>query len=198
MEQPEGNYFDKYNNSNIIVKKMMHGFFNSIKKMLALTEYTNILEAGCGEGYVSNFVYSNGSSVKMDAFDISERVINDAKKNFKGINFYTGSIYEINKPDNNYDLVICSEVMEHMDTPDRAFKELTRVCKNYLLISVPNEPIWRILNVCRLKYIKDFGNTPGHINHWSKNDFVNMCSKYGMVIKVMSPLPWTMVLLKIS
>ena len=44
---------------------------------------------------------------------------------------------------------------------------------------------------------KDFGNTPGHINHWSKRSFVSMLSRYGTVDEVRSPFPWTMVLVRV-
>jgi len=53
-----------------------------------------------------------------------------------------------------------------------------------------------ILNLTRLAYIKDFGNTPGQINYRSKSTFLNFVSKYFKIIDSKSPLPWTIVLLK--
>ena len=50
------------------------------------------------------------------------------------------------------------------------------------------------LNLARGKYIKDLGNTPGHLQHWSKKSFITLVEKYFTVIEVKSPLPWTMLL----
>jgi hypothetical protein len=75
---------------------------------------------------------------------------------------------------------------------------MARVAKRWLLVSVPREPLWRGLNMARLAYLKDLGNTPGHINHWSKRSFVAMLSRYGTVEEVRSPFPWTMVLVRVG
>ena len=60
------------------------------------------------------------------------------------------------------------EVLEHVPDPERTVSEMARVAKRWVLVSVPREPLWRGLNMARGAYIKDLGNTPGHINHWSK------------------------------
>lgn len=62
------------------------------------------------------------------------------------------------------------------------------------ILSVPNEPIWRIMNMVRGKYIRDFGNTPGHIQHFSMKAFKQMIEGCGLyVVKKSKPLPWLMV-----
>ncbi len=193
--QPEGNFFDKYSSKNFIVKRIMQDFHNSLDEMLALINFSTILDAGCGEGYISKYIYEKFPGIAIDAFDISENVINIAQKGFSGICFTTGSVYSINK-DNFYDLVISLEVLEHIEEPERALNELLKVSNKYLLLSVPNEPIWRISNFIRGKYIKEFGNTPGHINHWNAREFVILCSEFGKIIKIKQPFPWTMVLIE--
>ena len=59
--------------------------------------------------------------------------------------------------------------------------EMARVARRHLLVSVPREPLWRGLNVARGAYLSDLGNTPGHVNHWSKRSFVAMLSRHGSV-----------------
>ena len=67
--------------------------------------------------------------------------------------------------------------------------------KRYVIIGVPREPLWRFLNMCRFKYLKHYGNTPGHLNHWSKKSLVKLIeNKFGKVIAIESPIPWTIVL----
>ena len=208
MYQPEGNYFDKYGSKNLVVRKIMRGFFNGIhatlcpppkKQLSILNECKSILDAGCGEGNVTNYMRNIEKDAVIDAFDISEKVIAEAKNNFSGINFFTGSMYDIPKEDKTYDLVMSSEVLEHMDNPETALRELMRVSKKYIFISVPREPLWCVLNLARGKYITSWGNTPGHVNHWGKNElirWINSVSDEWLVVNVNNPLPWTMVLLQ--
>lgn len=205
--QPEGNYYDKYHAQNPIVKWMMKGFFNDISELLGMLEDkpAAIFEAGCGEGEITCFLKGLYPEASIDAFDISEKVISEAEKKNPEINFYVGNIYtmELRKPlktnvclrGGGYDIVVCSEVLEHLEEPEKALQKCAEMSKQYILLSVPNEPIWRILNMLRGKYWKDFGNTPGHIQHWSKKAFCKLIEQSGLkLIKVKSPFPWTMVL----
>jgi hypothetical protein len=75
---------------------------------------------------------------------------------------------------------------------------MARVAGRHLLVSVPREPLWRGLNMARGAYLKDLGNTPGHLNHWSKRAFVRLLGQHGEVIEARSPFPWTMVLLRLG
>ena len=89
---------------------------------------------------------------------------------------------------------IILEVLEHVGEPDLVLREAYRVTSKYLLASVPNEPWWRIGNLARLKYIRDLGNTPEHINHWSVRSFKTLISEYFRILKVETPVLWTFIL----
>lgn len=201
-----GNHYDKYNSKNPIEKKLMKGFFDNVSGLFDMVrkdgDPVRILEAGCGEGVFTSFVRDSFPKAFIEAFDLEDEVVAKAVKSFsdKGIEFYTGSIYEIAKEDDSVPLVVCSEVLEHLEDPVRALKELKRIGSCYIFLSVPREPIWRILNMCRFKYLKDLGNTPGHINHYSKKGFLTLISKAGglEVMAYRKSLPWQMVLLRIG
>jgi 2-polyprenyl-3-methyl-5-hydroxy-6-metoxy-1,4-benzoquinol methylase len=97
--------------------------------------------------------------------------------------------------------VVCCEVLEHLDHPEKGMAELYRILKKdgVALVSVPHEPIWRVLNLARFKYVSDMGNTPGHLNHWTRSQFKDFAQKIGFtVVKDNSPFPWTMLLLQKS
>ena len=81
-----------------------------------------------------------------------------------------------------------------MPEPEATLAEMARVARGHLLVSVPREPLWRGLNMARGAYWRDLGNTPGHVNHWSKRGFVSLLSRYGTVEEARSPFPWTMLL----
>jgi ubiquinone/menaquinone biosynthesis C-methylase UbiE len=97
-----------------------------------------------------------------------------------------------------FDLAAAIEVLEHVPDPERTLAEMARVARRHLLVSVPREPLWRGLNLARGAYVRDLGNTPGHLNHWSKRAFVRLLDSYGEVIAARSPFPWTMLLVRMS
>jgi 2-polyprenyl-3-methyl-5-hydroxy-6-metoxy-1,4-benzoquinol methylase len=100
--------------------------------------------------------------------------------------------------DDEFDLVAATEVLEHVLEPERALSEMARVARRHLIVSVPREPLWRALNVARGAYVGQFGNTPGHLNHWSRHGFVGLLAGYGHVVEARSPFPWTMLLVRVG
>ncbi len=206
ITQPEGNYYDKYHSKNPIEKRMIENFFNSIKQLMSEMDTlpAKILEAGCGEGEVTHFINSVYPKAFIEAFDISEKVINNIASKSSNITFYIGDIYTMQIYKNledartlsdRYDIVVCSEVLEHLEKPETAIQKLKEMSNKYILISVPNEPIWRILNMARGKYWPNLGNTPGHIQHWNKSSFCKMLKKNGLqLINIKCPLPWLIAL----
>lgn len=95
-------------------------------------------------------------------------------------------------------MVMCLEVMEHLEDPEKALRQLVKVSSDYFIVSVPREPVWRFLNMVRGKYWKHWGNTPGHLNHWSSGKIKKMISKHARVVAIYKPLPWTILLCKIN
>ena len=92
-----------------------------------------------------------------------------------------------------FDFASAIEVLEHVPEPDHTLAEMARVAKRHLLVSVPREPLWRGLNMARGSYLRDLGNTPGHVNHWSKRGFVSFLSNVGEPSSSArrSPGPWS-------
>ena len=194
-----GNLYDKYGSSNPIVRWMMRGFYSSLSQMVGIASPESIHEIGCGEGYWVTHWAGQGRSVR--GCDFSQHVIALAKDNAieRGLSpdiFSVQSIYDLTTENDSADLVVCCEVLEHLEEPEAALEALQRVVGRHLIVSVPREPIWCGLNLARGKYLKSFGNTPGHIQHWSKSGFMRLISKYFQVVEVKSPLPWTMLLCK--
>ncbi|WP_205631653.1 class I SAM-dependent methyltransferase [Collimonas pratensis] len=192
-----GNTYDKYSSRNPIVRWMMNGFEMALSGFVSKISPTSIHEIGCGEGYWVLQWNEQGFSAR--GCDFSRRVIEIARENAsnRGMSpsfFDTRSIYDLNAEKDSADLVVCCEVLEHLENPEAGLLALQRVVERYLIVSVPQEPLWRGLNLARGKYISSLGNTPGHINHWSTRGFIQLISKYFDVIEVKSPLPWTMLL----
>ena len=90
------------------------------------------------------------------------------------------------------------EVLEHVPDPERRVAEMARVAGAHLLVSVPHEPLWRALNLARGAYVRELGNTPGHVNHWSRRGFVAPArAATATVVEARSPFPWTMLLVRV-
>jgi 2-polyprenyl-3-methyl-5-hydroxy-6-metoxy-1,4-benzoquinol methylase len=192
-----GNAYDKYGSKNLIVKWMMRGFESALSELVTLADPTEIHEIGCGEGYWVLHWRAQGLAAR--GCDFSVQVINIAQENAsnRGLSpelFEVRSIYDLDPKRDRADLLVCCEVLEHLEMPEEGLQALQRVVGSHLILSVPREPLWCALNLARGKYIADWGNTPGHVRHWSKKQFVCMVAKYFEVIEIRSPLPWTMLL----
>lgn len=192
-----GNTYDKYGSRNLIVRRLMQKFESSLTDLIAKAAPQTIHEIGCGEGYWVLRWQELG--FKARGCDFSSKVIEIARKNAENQKlpvslFNARSIYDLTWDADAADLIVCCEVLEHLERPEEGLRALQRVVGRHLIVSVPREPIWRVLNLARGKYIADFGNTPGHIQHWSKRDFAVLVSKYFEIVEVKNPLPWTMLL----
>lgn len=202
MEQDiiTGNYFDKYNSKNPVYRALMNGFFKDLKLLISKINTKNeikLLEAGCGEGHLASILLNDFENVNYTGFDIDKEMIQQAKDLMPSAQFHVGSIYNLNAyKQENFDLCLVSEVLEHLNEPQKALCTLNELSADYFLFSVPREPVWRILNIIRLKYIKDLGNTPGHFQHWSKKHFIQTIKSHFDIMEIKSPFPWTMILAK--
>lgn len=195
--QPAGNYYDKYNTRNPIARHLMDGFMYAFDDLVRESGVSSTaFEVGCGEGELSIRLAKRGLDVA--GVDIAAEAIQEARQRIQaaGVNVEvsTGSIYELDAKLHRADLLVCCEVLEHLDDTERALEKLHELCGRYLITSVPREPIWRALNMARGKYWSDLGNTPGHVQHWSRSTFLSTVSTRFRVKAVRSPLPWTMVL----
>lgn len=195
-----GNTYDKYGSRNPLVNLFMKGFSDAISDLVTMVAPLTIHEVGCGEGYwVLNW---NERGIQARGSDFSEKIIEIARENAKNQKispdiFSVNNVYNLIPKRDSADLIVCCEVLEHLNDPDAALAVLQLVATNFVILSVPLEPCWRVLNMVRGKYLTAFGNTPGHIQHWSKKGFIKLVDNYFDVIEVRTPIPWTMLLCRV-
>ncbi|MCC5067953.1 class I SAM-dependent methyltransferase [Xanthomonas campestris] len=175
----------------------MRGFLSSFGELVARAGTPgDALEVGCGEGELS--IRMDAAGWRVRACDIAEEAVQEARRRVAaaGLNIPVerADVCDIGDCYKPVDLVVCCEVLEHLDSPEQALRTLLALSRRYVLVSVPREPIWRILNMVRGSYWTDLGNTPGHIQHWSRREFLSMLSEHAEVVDVRNPLPWTIAL----
>jgi ubiquinone/menaquinone biosynthesis C-methylase UbiE len=192
-----GNTYDKYHSGNPMVRRIMHGFESALLEFVGEANPSTMHEVGCGEGYWVLRWCEEGLDVRGS--DFSSTVIEIAKNNAKERKlpmdvFRQKSVYDLQIAEDSADLVVCCEVLEHLEQPEDALRILRNITQRHAIFSVPREPIWSVTNMARGKYWSDFGNTPGHIQRWSQREFIQLVSQYFDVKKIRSPFPWTMLL----
>ena len=142
------------------------------------TSSSALLDAGCGEGYTMKYLHDTLYLQKFIGLDLSTKIL----RKCKGVNpksqLVAGNMYALPFPTNSFGMVICTEVLEHLKQPENAIEEIRRVSSRYCIISAPNEPYFSILNLVRLRHLRNLGSTPGHIQHWSKPMFSKLLSEH--------------------
>jgi SAM-dependent methyltransferase len=197
---PTGNTYDKYGSQNPVVRRLMGGFEATLDELWALAAPRSILDVGCGEGVLTSQWaerLGDGRIVGIDLDDPKLRAEWD-KRQRPNLEYRAEEATSLSFADGEFDMATAIEVLEHVPEPERTVAEMARVAERWLLVSVPREPVWRMTNMARGAYLKDLGNTPGHLNHWSKRSFVSLLSRYGKVEQVRSPFPWTMLLVRVN
>lgn len=170
----------------------MRGFLSTLDRFVDANPATRILEVGIGEGEVSRHLRTRFPDVPIVGIDLPDDEL-AAGWRADDLAAAFGDATRLPFPDKAFDLVLAVEVFEHFDDPGAALREVARVCSGTLVASVPLEPLWRVGNMVRGRYVRALGNTPGHINHWGRRGFSDFVAQEFSVHDVATPLPWTMV-----
>ena len=211
-EIPTGNTYDKYGSSNPVVKRLMAGFHATLDDLWERAAPDSILDVGCGEGVLTvewaerlgdtqvGADAPRGTGGRVVGIDLADPKLQAewAKRSRPNLEFRAEEATSLSFEDDSFDMACATEVLEHVPDPEATLAEMARVARRHLLVSVPREPLWRGLNMARGAYLRDLGNTPGHVNHWSKRAFTSLLSRYGTVEQARSPFPWTMVLVRLG
>lgn len=187
---------EKYHSTNPVARYLVNGFLSALTALVDRASARDIHEIGCGEGHICAAISMAGRKIR--GTDISPDSLAVAREELAAANLDVTlkmqDLYTLDPEMDAAELVICCEVLEHVENPSRAMEMLAGLARPWLIVSVPREPVWCAMNMARGKYLSSFGNTPGHLNHWTKSGFIRFVSQYADVIEVHSPLPWTMLL----
>jgi SAM-dependent methyltransferase len=199
-EVPTGNTFDKYGSTNPVVKKLMAGFHASLDELWGMAEPKSVLDVGCGEGVLTSEWAERLGERRIVGIDLDDPKLRAEweKRSRPNLEYRAEEATRLSFGDGEFDMATAIEVLEHVPEPEQTLAEMARVAERRLLVSVPREPIWRMVNMARGAYWKSLGNTPGHVNHWTKVGFKSLLTQYGSVEEMRSPFPWTMLLVRVD
>jgi 2-polyprenyl-3-methyl-5-hydroxy-6-metoxy-1,4-benzoquinol methylase len=197
---PTGNTFDKYGSTNPVVKRLMAGFHASLDELWSIAAPESLLDVGCGEGVLTLEWASRLGDRRVVGIDLEDPKLAREweRRQRPNLEFMAADATALSFGDDEFDMATAIEVLEHVPDPEATLAEMARVARRRLLVSVPREPLWRGLNVARGAYLGQLGNTPGHVNHWSKRSFGALLARHGEVEQVRSPFPWTMLLVRVD
>ena len=199
-EVPTGNTFDKYGSTNPVVRRLMARFEGTLAELFAQAAPESVLDVGCGEGVLTHQWAQQLGERRIVGIDLDDEKLKAEWTTRQRPNLEYRTMLAENMPfaENEFDVACAIEVLEHVPDPAHTVAEMARVARRHLLVSVPREPLWRMLNMARGAYLAQLGNTPGHVNHWSKRSFVQLLSQHGEVVEARSPFPWTMLLVRLG
>jgi ubiquinone/menaquinone biosynthesis C-methylase UbiE len=186
-----GNVYDKYHTRNVLFRFLMDRFSQAVAACMSDQDAPKVLELGCGEGYLACELLRRRTVGSYTGVDIDARMIRLAQRNCEQGVFEVGSAYELGRYRHmEHDYILVVEVLEHLGAPERALAEIRRLPGRTFIFTVPNEPLWRCLNLLRLRYVRDLGNTPGHIQHWNVSSFRKLLSRHFVVQELRPVFPW--------
>ena len=194
-----GNTYDKYGSTNPVVRRLMASFERTLDELMLRAAPRSLLDVGCGEGVLVHRWAQSLPDSRVVGIDLEEESIQAGWSEHRAPNleYRTMPAEDLPFAGDEFDLATAIEVLEHVPDPEHTLAEMARCAQRHLLVSVPREPLWRMLNVARGAYVGQLGNTPGHLNHWSRRSFTRLLSRHGEIVELRSPFPWTMLLVRL-
>jgi SAM-dependent methyltransferase len=179
----------------VIGRRLLDGFFAAVLASIP-RDARVAAELGCGAGFSTERIHGARPDLSLSASDVDPELVALAGARVPDVPISVESLYELRRESGSVDLTFTLEVLEHLERPFDALREIHRVTRRHAIVTVPREPIWRVMNMARGKYLADLGNTPGHLNHWSARGLRRFVSPLFEVLDTRTPLPWTVLLLQ--
>jgi SAM-dependent methyltransferase len=183
----------KHESKNPIQRALIDRFHGQLASVIRALGPEDMLDVGCGEGYALSALHAEGIRCPMSGIDLSAQAIADAKLRVPSASFSVENALDLARDGRKYDLVMMTEVLEHIPEPARMLPVLEQIAKRYVVLSVPWEPFFRGLNFMRGKHVLALGNDPEHVNHWGREAFLRFVGERFEVKHAPFVFPWTLV-----
>ena len=181
----------KYANRNPLHQFFLGRFFDAVAARVKSVKKDHVLEFGCGEGFFLQQLHERGIFFKdLLGIDLRGDAVAEAQKRFPRYRFSQVDLFSLDPQEKRFDLVIASEVIEHLFEPEKALDHLGRLCRGSVLVTVPWEPWFRLANLMRGRDISRLGNHPEHVQRFNKNKFAGLLARSMTIASLDSSFPF--------
>jgi SAM-dependent methyltransferase len=142
-----------------------------ILDVLRRLRFSSLLDVGCGIGEML-MVIAQEHEAELTGVDFSSAVVAQNRLRLPGMSFSVLDI-EHGALDKSFDVVVCSEVLEHCCDYESALKNTRAMTKGYLVLTVPGGPRFRI------------DRTIGHLRHFDERTLTAALEKSGFAVQTM-------------
>lgn len=188
-----GNAYSKYDTRNPLVRRVVGRFLGELDALLGTLAPADLLDIGCGEGFVTEHLAERlapGARVVGLDRDVPKLRAAWAARNAARVELITGDARALPFGDGAFDVATLIEMLQVVPDPPQALAEAVRVARRAVVVTVPEEPLWRALNMARGAYLPRLGNTPGHVHHWSRRAFAELLAAHGQIVSLRRCRPW--------
>ncbi len=190
---PKSSNVIKYESQNFIQQKLIERIKKVIINEIKRVKPKTLLDVGCGEGFIAAAIQKRFPKLEITGVDNSPEAVRAFKRRCPKARGIICGADKLPFDSQAFDLVLVSEVLEHLEKPELVIKEIARVAHGSIIFTVPWEPAFQLSNLARGKYLKRFGNHPEHIQRWRKTKFGQLIEKYLNIEQHRIIFPWQMV-----
>jgi 2-polyprenyl-3-methyl-5-hydroxy-6-metoxy-1,4-benzoquinol methylase len=189
-------YFDrfetkKYRAKNPVKRALIRRFVGALHELFESGDAPqSVLEIGVGEGFLSGFLSERYPDVQFSGVDLNEQDLALLAQKFPRIKRYCANIYDLSALPGGYDLIICAEVLEHVDEPERALQQIVDLHPKRVILTVPHEPWFMLSNLAMGKNVTRLGNDLEHVNHFTVSSFRRLLTRQLELSRVTTSYPW--------
>lgn len=186
----------KYRNRNPLQRLLIRRFVQRFHSLfLEAGPVGSVLEVGVGQGFLSGYLSEKLPQARFVGVDLDGEDLRELGQIFPAIEAHQGSIYDLSFLSGPFDLVVCAEVLEHLDEPGRGLEQILAREPRRVIVTVPHEPWFQLSNLLRGKNLPRLGNDPEHVNHWGPRSLRALLEPRFEVLQTTSSYPWLLALL---
>lgn len=182
---------EKYRSQNPIKRRMVRALIEQLHSYLvSANPVQRVLEVGVGEGFISGYLSECFPENQFVGVDLCASDLDKLRGKFPQIEAHEGNIYDLSFLEGSFDLVICAEVLEHLDEPQKGLAQIAQFGAKPCIFTVPHEPFFMLSNLAMGKNLRRLGNDLEHLNHFTPRSSRRLLSKRYKVLAQSRSYPW--------
>jgi SAM-dependent methyltransferase len=188
----------KYDQAGGVEARLLARFRARLLDTVVPLAPARVLDAGCGEGHATEWLAAALPGAGISAVDGRPEAVHACRARNPRADVRVADLLELPFETGEFELVVSTEVLEHLPDPRAALRELARVSSAHLFVTVPHEPWFRAGNLARGRYPRRLGSTPGHLSTWGRRGFTQLVGSEAEPLRWVGMFPWQGMLARTS